>query len=175
MKTLYLVRHAVAHPRDVNRWPDDGERPLTPEGERDFRFTAGQLGRMFGRVDVLLSSPFARAWRTAEILDEETGWPAPISFPALEPDVPPDKVAAALETYSNREYIVLVGHRPGLHELASYLLTGEANRLNLGLKKGGVACLRFDGLPGAGLAKLRLLLTPKSLHSLAQSPDLGSG
>ena len=171
MKTLYLIRHAVAYPRDADRWPDDGKRPLTPEGERDFRSVAGQLGRLAPRMDVLLSSPFVRAWRTAELLDEETNWPSPVSFPALEPDVPPYKAAAALQTYENFESVALVGHRPGLHELASYLLSGEAGLLNLGLKKGGTACLRFDGSPDAGNAKLRWLVTPKALLSLGGKPD----
>lgn len=171
MKTLYLIRHAVAYPRDADRWPDDGERPLTPEGERDFRAVAGRLGHLAHRIDALLSSPFVRAWRTAELLDEETTWPSPVSFSALEPDVPAHKSAVALETYEDLECVALVGHRPSLHELASYLLSGEADCLNLGLKKGGAACLRFNGSPGAGNAKLRWLVTPKVLRSTGLKPD----
>ena len=170
MKTLYLIRHAVAYSRDADRWPDDGGRPLTPEGERDFRIVAGQLGHLAPRVDVLLSSPLVRAWRTATLLDEETTWPSPVSFPALEPDVPAHKAVAALETYEALECVALVGHRPSLHELASYLLSGEPDLLNLGLKKGGAACLRFDGSPGAGNAKLRWLVTPKVLRSTGVEP-----
>jgi phosphohistidine phosphatase SixA len=33
---LYVVRHAVAHKRDEDLWPDDAKRPLTPEGEERF-------------------------------------------------------------------------------------------------------------------------------------------
>ena len=69
---LYLVRHAVAYKRDYERWPNDADRPLTPEGEEDFRAVARSLGRIVPEVEVLLSSPYVRAWRTAEILDEET-------------------------------------------------------------------------------------------------------
>ena len=29
---IYLIRHAAAFDRDRKRWPDDGQRPLTPEG-----------------------------------------------------------------------------------------------------------------------------------------------
>ena len=163
---LYLVRHAVAHKRDAERWPDDSERPLTPEGEEEFREAARGLGRVVPEVEVLLSSPYERAWRTAEILTEHAGWPAPERFPALEPDVPPEKVVLALETHAHKPSVALVGHRPGLHELAVYLLTGDAGGADMGIKKGGVVCIELDDVPKAGAGKLRWLFTPKVLRSL---------
>lgn len=163
---LYFVRHAVAHGRDPGRWPDDANRPLTPEGEEKFVPVARALAKLAPEVEVVLSSPYARAWRTAEVLAEQTGWPAPGVFPALEPDVPPEKALIALQTYAEAESVALVGHRPGQHELASYLLTGEAHALEIGLKKGGAALLRFDGFPEPGTGRLRWLLTPKLLRLL---------
>ena len=163
---LYLIRHAVAYKRDYERWPNDADRPLTPEGEEDFRPVARSLGGVVPGVEVLLSSPYARAWRTAEILDEETAWPAPRVFPALEPEIPPYKVAAALATYPEAETLALVGHRPSMHELAAYLLNGSEDGLNLGLKKGGAACIRFKGAPEPGAGKLRWLLTPQLLGAV---------
>lgn len=161
---LYLIRHAVAFGRNHERWPNDAHRPLTPEGEGRFRPVARGLGGLVSEVEALLSSPYARAWRTAQILADETPWPDPSVFPALEPDVPPWKVVAALGTHVELDSLALVGHRPSLHELASYLLTGADDGFNIGLKKGGAACLRFDGLPEPGAAKLRWLLPPKVLH-----------
>lgn len=161
---LYLIRHAVAFGRDHGRWPNDADRPLTPDGEEGFRPVARSLVNLVPGVEALLSSPYARAWRTAELLDDETPWPAPVTFPALEPEVPPRKVFAALGTYEGLASLALVGHRPSLHGLAAYLLTGAEDGLNIGLKKGGVACLRFDGEPEPGAAKLRWLLTPKVLR-----------
>ncbi|HYZ05828.1 MAG TPA: phosphohistidine phosphatase SixA [Rubrobacter sp.] len=166
---LYLVRHAVAHERDSERWPDDNRRPLTPEGEEEFVGAARGLAHVVSEVKVLLSSPYERAWRTAEILAEQTGWPAPEKLPALEPDVPPEKVVIALETYAEKQSIALVGHRPGLHELAVYLLTGDAGGADMKIKKGGVACVEFDDAPKAGAGKLRWLFTPKVLRNLAVS------
>ncbi len=165
---LYLVRHAVAYKRDPDRWPDDSRRPLTPEGEEEFRGAARGLGRVVPEVETLLSSPYERAWRTAEIVAEQAGWPAPERFPALEPDVPPEKVVLALESYAGKESIALVGHRPGLHELAVYLLTGDAGGADMKIKKGGVVCIEFDEAPKAGAGKLRWLFTPKVLRSLAK-------
>lgn len=170
MRDLYLVRHAVAHERDAQRWPDDSKRPLTPEGEERFRAVARGLGRIMGGVDAHLSSPYDRAWRTAEILREETDMSAPAVLHALEADIPPRKAVLALETLAGSEGVVLVGHRPCLHELASYLLSGDESLLDIGLKKGGAMCLRFDseadgGVPKPGSAKLRWLLTPKMFRS----------
>ena len=166
---VYLVRHASAHERDPDRWPDDGRRPLTPEGEEEFRLAARGLSRLVSRADVVLSSPYERAWRTAEILSELDSWPAPESSPVLEPTLPPEKAAQELRSYPDAQSIAVVGHRPGLHELAAYLLTGEGNGLEISLKKGGVLCVRFDGdlTPGAG--ELRWLLTPKVLRTIAGS------
>ncbi|HEY7678606.1 MAG TPA: hypothetical protein VIG69_16145 [Candidatus Methylomirabilis sp.] len=41
---LYLVRHAFAGKRDPARWPDDTQRPITPEGARRFRQAARGSG-----------------------------------------------------------------------------------------------------------------------------------
>jgi phosphohistidine phosphatase len=166
---LYLIRHAVAHKRDQERWPDDSRRPLTPEGEEEFEGAARGLARVVPEVELLLSSPYERAWRTAEILFEQTGWPAPETLPALEPNVPPEKVVIALETYAGKQSIALAGHRPGLHELAVYLLTGDVGGADMKIKKGGVVCIEFDDAPKAGGGKLRWLFTPKVLRNIAVS------
>jgi phosphohistidine phosphatase len=162
---LYLVRHAAAFGRDPDRWPDDSRRPLTPEGEEEFRLVARGLVGLISRVEVILSSPYLRAWRTAQILSEVDSWPAPEPSPMLEPTLPPEKAAQELLSYAGS--IAVVGHRPGLHELAAYLLTGEGDGLEIGLKKGGAACIRFDGTPAPGAGELRWLLTPKVLWNLA--------
>jgi len=160
---IYLVRHAAASERDPDRWPDDSKRPLTPEGERAFRLAARRLARLVPRVDAILSSPYQRAWRTAEILSELDSWPAPEPSPVLEPTLPPEKAALALQDRAGA--VAVVGHRPGLHELAAYLLTGRGDGLEIGLEKGGVACIGFDGAPAPGAGELRWLLTPELLRS----------
>ncbi len=162
---IYLVRHAAASRRDSDRWPDDSKRPLTPEGEREFRLAARGLVRLVPRVDVILSSPYQRAWRTAEILSELDSWPAPEPSPVLEPTLPPEKAALALQDHAGASAVAVVGHRPGLHELAAYLLTGRGDGLEIGLEKGGVACIGFDGAPDPGAGELRWLLTPELLKS----------
>ncbi len=162
---VYLVRHAAATERDPDRWPDDSERPLAPEGEEEFRLAARGLARVVPRVDAILSSPYQRTWRTAEILSELDSWPAPEPVAVLEPTLPPEKAALSLEDYAGTGSVAVVGHRPGLHELAAYLLTGKGDGLEIGLEKGGVACIGFDGAPAPGAGELRWLLTPELLKS----------
>jgi phosphohistidine phosphatase len=166
---LYLVRHAAAHDRDPDHWPDDSLRTLTPEGEEAFRRSIGGLAILAPRVDALLSSPFERAWRTAELLAGLEGWPDPKSWTPLEPTLPPEKACYSLEAYGEAEFVVLVGHRPGLHELASYLLTGEAAAAEITIKKGGVLCIRFEGPAAPGAGQLRWLATPKILRAMAEA------
>jgi phosphohistidine phosphatase len=166
---LYLVRHAVAFRRDPDRWPH-GRRPLTPEGEKEFRLAVRGLARIVPKVDVILSSPFQRAWRTAEILSELDSWPAPEPSPVLRPGsrvASPEKATLALEDYADAKSVAVVGHRPRLQELAAYLLTGEGNGMKIKISQGSVTCIRLDGAPAPGTGKLRWLLTPKALLFLA--------
>jgi hypothetical protein len=56
-----------------------------------------------------------------------------------------------------------------LHELISYLLTGDMIGEECGariqIKKGGVARLSFDGSPEPGVGSLEWMLTPKALRA----------
>jgi phosphohistidine phosphatase len=166
---IYLVRHAAAFDRDPDRWSDDSRRPLTPKGEEEFRLAARGLARLVSRVDAVLSSPYERAWRTAQILSELDSWPVTEASPVLEPTLPPEKAAHELLSCSGAESIAVVGHRPGLHELAAYLLTGESDGLKIGIEKGGVVCVGFDGPVEPGVGELRWLLTPEFLRTVAVS------
>jgi phosphohistidine phosphatase len=163
---LYLVRHAIAFDHDPAAWPDDRERPLTPQGEKKFRRAVRGLETLVSAVDVLLSSPLTRAWQTAEVLQKKASWPAPQRFDPLEPGTPPSDVVEALQPHASAGSVALVGHEPSLHELASYLLTGDPASLRLTMKKGGVVCLSIaDGLR-AGSAALEWVVQPGVLRSL---------
>jgi len=164
---LYLVRHAVAFSPDPTRWPDDGERPLTPEGEARFRKAARGIRRIVASIDVVLSSPLPRAWRTAELLVEEAGWPAPKPEPVLEAGRSPAEGIELMEPHLEVASLALVGHEPYLSELASILLTGRPTSLTMDVKKGGVAHLWLEDGLRRGTASLRWLVTPKVLRSLS--------
>jgi phosphohistidine phosphatase len=163
---LYLVRHGVAYDADAARWPDDRDRPLTPEGEKRFRRAARGLAELVDPVDVLLSSPFSRAWRTAELLSAEAGWPKPVACDALEAGGSPAGVLQALQPRAGEKAVALVGHEPSMSELVSYLLTADTTHAQVEFRKGGVARLELDEGLQPGTARLVWLLAPRILRGI---------
>ena len=161
---LYIVRHAIAETRDPARWPGDRDRPLTPAGEARFRKVARVIGKRSEAPEHVFSSPLARAWRTAELLTEEASWPAPEPWGDLEPDRPAEAAAESLRTHATATAISVVGHEPGLSELASYLLGGRGDAIAIQLKKGGVIALDVGMFPEPGTATLHWAVPPRLLR-----------
>jgi phosphohistidine phosphatase len=162
---LYLVRHAFAAHADFSLWPDDAERPLTEDGITRFRAAARGLQRLVPGVESMLSSGYARAWQTAELLHDVAGWREPEECPALEAGRPARSALDVLRDRTERS-IALVGHEPQLSRLASLLCTGSEDALQLELKKGAVAALSFaDAVEPSG-ASLRWTVSPKILRRL---------
>ena len=157
---LFIVRHGIAEEQDAIRWPDDADRPLSLEGEVALRRVALGLAKLTEPVTTVLASPYIRAWRTAEILHEEAGWPSPEPFKALEADHAPQEVIDELASAPGGPSIALVGHEPMLSELTGILIGGGS----VDLKKGAVARLDVRALTRGG-ATLRWLLPPKVLRA----------
>jgi phosphohistidine phosphatase len=162
---VYLVRHAIAETRDSTQWPDDAERPLTPEGEARFRKAARGLRRVAPQVDVVLASPYVRAWQTAEILEREAGWPAPERARELEATRATADGVELLRRHASNS-VALVGHEPNLSCLASLLLAGDEHAVAIEVKKGAVVLLTLNPEVRPGSALLRWSATPKILRAL---------
>lgn len=162
---LYVVRHAGTHKRDARRWPDDSRRPLTAEGEKKFRSAAAGLVSIVPAVDVVLSSPYERAWRTAEVL-AQLGWPSPKVCEELEPERLPGETLGALEPYTGASAVAVIGHNPHLESFVSYLTAGSVDGLTIAIKKGGVARISVGGTLSPGGGELRWLLAPAILREL---------
>ena len=164
---LYLVRHAIAEPRDAERAHEDARRPLTKEGLTLFRAAAHGLRALGIEVDGVLASPYARVWSTAEILHAEAKWPAPVRWQELEPGIEPAACLASLRVRSESA-LALVGHQPQLSRLASLLVSGAPDAVGLELKKGGVVCLRASDSLAPRAAVLRWSASPKMLRRLGR-------
>jgi phosphohistidine phosphatase len=160
---LYLIRHGPAEPRG-EAWPDDTKRPLTDRGTARVRQAARGLARLGVSFDVVLTSPLVRARQTADIVasafDEK---PHVSQIESLAPGAAPAALLADLGKHARRVRIALVGHEPGIGELAARLIGA---RHPLTFKKGAVCRIDLDVLPPAGPGTLRWLATPRILRGL---------
>ncbi len=162
---VYVIRHAAAFERDRRRWPDDDLRPLTPAGIREFRDAAAGIGRVAARPGRVLASPLRRAQQTAELLTGVARWPRATVAPALAPDEPVERTFGLLRDQEG-DRIALVGHEPHLTLLLAAAIAGSDVGAQFALKKGGAACLDFDGAVSPGRGTLAWLLPPKALRAL---------
>ena len=160
---LYLIRHGLAEERG-DAWPDDAKRPLTEEGMSRLRRAARALVRLDVTVDVVLTSPLVRARQTAELLAAAfSPHPSLVNVDALAPGGNPPAMAAEIEKHGRRHHILIVGHEPGLGELAGWLV-GSRNAIEF--KKGGICRIDVEGSTLRGGGALRWMMTPKILRAL---------
>ncbi|WP_029008123.1 SixA phosphatase family protein [Azospirillum halopraeferens] len=147
MKTLYLLRHAKSSRDDPSL--ADHDRPLAPRGRKAAPRVGAYMKANGMRPDLVIASTALRAADTADLVLAAIGHDVPVerehglylcgSHVLLERlrDAP-DTVAA----------LMLVGHNPDLHELAT-LLAGEGPPKALAAMRekfptGACAVLAFD-------------------------------
>ena len=158
---LYLLRHAKSSWKDPEQ--RDFDRPLNGRG----REAAPLVGRLIRkrklRVDLLLSSPAARARQTAALVKESAGLSAELLF---DERVYEADAARLLEVVTQSaepaEALMLVGHNPGLEELLTFLTGEERN-----MPTAALACVALDvekwGKVRAQAGRLEWLVRPKEL------------
>ncbi len=160
---LYLIRHAIAAERG-EAWPDDDKRPLTDDGIARMRKAARGLARLDVAIDVIFTSPLVRARQTADIvagaLDAR---PSLVTIESLAPGAAHAALMADLEKQARKSRIALVGHEPGLGELAGRLI---GSRHAIEFKKGAVCRIDLDQIPPTGPGRLRWFLTPRMLRAV---------
>ncbi len=160
---LYLIRHGVAEERG-DRWPDDNKRPLTEDGMSRLRKAARGLACVDVSFDVMLTSPLVRTRQTADIIASAFDpHPHIVTAESLAPGGTYPEVLAELEKQARRAKIALVGHEPGIGELAARL---AGSRHGFEFKKGAVCRIDVDVLPPEGPGTLRWFLTPRIMRSL---------
>lgn len=148
---LYVVRHAEAVERGGDLREED--RWLTPAGREVFRKNVRVLVRGGNAIDLIATSPFARAVQTADILAEAIGFAGELIVSRdLAPGFDRDGLARLLATRGPMKRLAVVGHEPDLGLLVASLLgLKEA----VSLKKGVVVALTIDPTDAAAPARLR--------------------
>jgi phosphohistidine phosphatase len=161
---VLIVRHASAVKRGRPGLPDE-QRPLTKDGAKVFKRVANGLARVLPRPARVLTSPLARARRTAELALAAWGSRTPpVAAPALaKPALAP--VLRMLARHERVRSLALFGHEPGLSCLLAYLIGGAAAD-SLGLKKGGAALVEIETPLRGGRGRLVWFLPPRLLLRL---------
>jgi phosphohistidine phosphatase len=164
---VVLIRHAIAEPRvdEGGTQPNDALRELTTKGRRRMKRCARGLRVLVPRLDILATSPLARAAQTAEIVARAYDGMEPTTVPALKPGGGADGVVRWLREVESSGTVALVGHEPDLSELAIHLLTSLQHNF-LAFAKGGAGLFEVPAGVPAGGAQLLWLATPRMLRRL---------
>ena len=175
MKNLTLFRHAKSS------WGDPGladhERPLNNRGEQDAPRMARRLVERKERPSLILTSTAVRARTTARLIADTMGYPREF----LQSDralyhADPEQILAVLaqqdDAFAN---IILVGHNPGLTELANQLIP-DCHIDNV--PTAGVVAMELDidhwAQAGDEPARLRFFDYPKNRLPTEVPPDAQS-
>ena len=154
MKQLFLLRHAKAVPAETAA--NDAARQLAPRGERDARIMAERLRDRGVRVDLILTSPAARTLRTAELVAAMVGYrrDAIVVDERLYLATPHEILAVIATARATIGSLLVVGHNPGLSEVAAELLP----ELAADLPTAGIVALEVqsDDWASVGAARRRL-------------------
>ena len=166
MKVLSIVRHAKAELPEG--FPSDFSRLLTQRGHKDAARLGALLAGLEPTVDCILSSSATRAAQTADRLASELGYANSVTW---EDAVYLASAATLLDLLrrapENAEHVVLIGHNPGLEELAAGLCSGAPDNSVLTLITATVAHFPLDisrwNQLRCGAGQLKLLVAARLL------------
>lgn len=155
---ILLLRHGIA----ADRAPSgrDADRALTAEGAKKLRLVLAVARTGGAAPSLILSSPYRRAWETAEIAASVLGYTKEIvQCAALTPGGDPEAVWQELRGHRDEEQILLAGHEPLFSTLTAYLL--DAPTLALDFKKGALVRVDTQSFGASPRCELRWMLTPR--------------
>ena len=138
MRQLILLRHA--HAESATSGQDDLARPLSETGREEAR-AAGDWLREHGLLpDRVLCSPAARTRETLAVLGD-LGVVEVREEPSIY-EASPGTLASLADANRDAERLLLVGHNPGLEQLAALVHSGQTGDYR-GMPPGGIAVLRL--------------------------------
>lgn len=145
MRTLILLRHAKS---DYPPGVADIDRPLAPRGERDAAAAAWWLRTGYPFVDEVVVSPAVRAQQTWGYVAAAVETGSVRTDDRIYADWGERLLAVVADLDSATHTALIVGHNPGIEELARRLAGGWSmarDRLERKFPTSGIAVLRVDG------------------------------
>ena len=170
LRRLLLLRHAKS------AWPDgvsDFDRPLAPRGRKAAKRMGAYLRDEQLVPDLALISPARRARETWDRVKRRLGPVSEHAEPRLYEAAVDGLLTVVRETEPAVGTLLILGHNPGLEELAKLLAGSGPHKARARLMRkyatAGLAVLEFDAGTwrevDAGLARLDRFVTPRSLTS----------
>jgi len=139
---LFLLRHAKSSWDDPSI--DDHDRPLAPRGRRAAARIADYATKTGIRPDLILCSSAMRAQQTLERIAPSLGPDAEVHIERPLYGATEDRLLQRLHALPDEvDSVMMIGHNPGVQELALLLA-----------REGPLRTLLEDKFPTAGLAKL---------------------
>ena len=167
MSDLFVLRHAKSS------WDDpelgDHDRPLAPRGRRAAKAMGGHLRRERIAPDLVLCSSARRTRETLDRIAPALGDDVAVSVEADLYAASADELLERLRTVDDDvESVMLIGHNPGLEQLALGLAGSgdELPDLRRKFPTGALATLSFAGRwrdLALGSAELTDFVKPKQL------------
>ena len=172
MRRLLLLRHAKAE-RSLPGEPDAG-RDLIERGRKDAAMIGAYMARHGLTPDRVLVSPALRAQETWK--HAATAWPKPPATTKAERlyDAPHQAILAVIKDAPAAAHnLLVVGHNPGLHELAAFLIASGDIELREHLREklptSGLVVIDFpvDAWPSLHphSGRLERFVSPRSLET----------
>lgn len=171
MLTLSLLRHGDATRGDPA--VEDFDRPLSERGEEEAAIIKGWLAARKITPDRVLASPSQRTRATYEAIAGAFATPARLTFDENLYSATPRTLMALLAKVDDDQHVLIVGHNPGLHALATALIdsgpTDLRARLDDEFPPGSLVLMEIDAPRfaelEAGTARLLAFVTPDTLRS----------
>lgn len=156
---LLVMRHGPAEALGAEHG-SDAERRLTPEGHARTAQACAVLARFLPPLERIYTSPYLRAFETAELLAEALEVPAPTVTPLLAPGFEPARLTRSLAE-DGSSGVAIVAHEPDLSGFIAWL-SGARVEMDK-----GTACLTELAAPGT--AQLYAIYPLPALNAL--DPD----
>ncbi len=168
MRRLILLRHAKSdRPPGVR----DLDRPLNKRGRRAAPAVGARLAEVGLRPDVALVSSAARTRETWAAVKEALGHPPEEIVPEIYEAAPEQILAAVRGAPEEAGTILVVGHNPGIGDLAAMLVGAGPKGLRALLATefptAAFAVIAFDGPIAPGRGRLEHFVRPRDID-----PDL---
>ncbi|HWQ52303.1 MAG TPA: histidine phosphatase family protein [Bryobacteraceae bacterium] len=154
---IYLLRHGIAH----NSRPggSDADRVLTEDGIRVLEAVAARARDARVSPAAVLSSNYARAVQSAEIVARILGYRGPIErVAALQPSGSPFEAWDEIRAHHPSGPVLVTAHEPLLSGLAAVLLEAPTLRIQIGTAS--MLAIEVERLSAQPNGLLKWMITP---------------